>query len=58
MVMVQRVVGLPCQQGQQVLLDQKLTVGIQGNPNGTVFGQNPPENTPVPPGTQIVLTCL
>ena len=58
MVMVQRVVGLPCQQGQQALLDQKLTVGIQGNPNGTVFGQNPPENTPVPPGTQIVLTCL
>jgi eukaryotic-like serine/threonine-protein kinase len=58
MVTVPRVIGLPCPQAQQTLEAQQLTVGIQLNPNGTVIAQNPGENTPVPPGTQVVLTCI
>ncbi|MGX7675329.1 Stk1 family PASTA domain-containing Ser/Thr kinase [Plantactinospora sp. DSM 117369] len=53
-----RVVDLPCQQAKQVLEGQGLGVVVQFNPNGTVRIQNPNENTPVPPGTQVVITCF
>ncbi|MDG4788819.1 Stk1 family PASTA domain-containing Ser/Thr kinase [Micromonospora sp. WMMD1102] len=57
-VVVPRVVDLPCQQAKQLLESQGLAVGVQINPNGTVRFQNPNENTPVPPGSQVVITCL
>ncbi|GAB3984824.1 Stk1 family PASTA domain-containing Ser/Thr kinase [Plantactinospora veratri] len=53
-----RVIDMPCQQAKQLLESQGLPVGVQFNPNGTVRFQNPNENTPVPPGTQVVITCL
>ncbi|MDW5323032.1 Stk1 family PASTA domain-containing Ser/Thr kinase [Plantactinospora sp. KLBMP9567] len=53
-----RVVDLPCQQAKQLLEGQGLAVAVQFNPNGTVRIQNPNENTPVPPGTQVVITCF
>ncbi|GAA3746806.1 Stk1 family PASTA domain-containing Ser/Thr kinase [Plantactinospora mayteni] len=57
-VNVPRVIDLPCQQAKQLLESQGLAVGVQFNPNGTVRIQNPNENTPVPPGTQVVITCF
>ncbi|MFY1672271.1 Stk1 family PASTA domain-containing Ser/Thr kinase [Plantactinospora sp. WMMB334] len=57
-VTMPRVIDLPCQQAKQLLEGQGLAVGVQLNPNGTVRFQNPNENTPVPPGTQVVITCL
>ncbi|GIG90087.1 Stk1 family PASTA domain-containing Ser/Thr kinase [Plantactinospora endophytica] len=57
-VAVPRVIDQPCQQAKQLLESQGLSVGVQFNPNGTVRFQNPPENTPVPPGSQVVITCL
>ena len=51
-------VGLPCQQAVQQLQGMGLAPNPQGNPNGTVFvQQNPTENTPVPPQSQVVLFC-
>lgn len=57
-VAVPRVVDLPCQQAKQVLESQGFPVNIQLNPNGVARFQNPAENTPVPPGTQVTVTCL
>jgi serine/threonine-protein kinase len=57
-VVVPRVVDLPCQQAKQVLESQGFPVTIQLNPNGVARFQNPGENTPVPPGTPVTLTCL
>jgi serine/threonine-protein kinase len=57
-VVVPRVVDLPCAQAQQVLEGQQLTVAVQFNPNGTVRFQNPPENSQVPAGTQVVIGCF
>ncbi|MBF9134555.1 Stk1 family PASTA domain-containing Ser/Thr kinase [Plantactinospora sp. S1510] len=57
-VPVPRVIDLPCQQAKQQLESQGFTVGININPNAVVRFQNPTENTPAPPGTQIVLTCF
>jgi beta-lactam-binding protein with PASTA domain/tRNA A-37 threonylcarbamoyl transferase component Bud32 len=57
-VPVPRVIDLPCPQAQQVLQGQGLAPVVQFNPNGIVRFQNPPENTPVPPGTQITIGCL
>ncbi|GAA1855885.1 Stk1 family PASTA domain-containing Ser/Thr kinase [Asanoa iriomotensis] len=54
---VPRVVGLPCQQAVQQLQGMGLQPNPQINPNGTVFAQQPNENTPVPPGSQVVLFC-
>jgi serine/threonine-protein kinase len=58
MIVVPRVVGLPCQEAKATLEGQQLGVDIQINPNGTVFAQNPGENSPVPPGTRVTLTCV
>ncbi|MBE1492425.1 Stk1 family PASTA domain-containing Ser/Thr kinase [Plantactinospora soyae] len=55
---VPRVIDLPCPQAKQQLESQGFAVGVNINPNAVVRFQNPPENTPVPPGTQIVLTCF
>jgi serine/threonine-protein kinase len=57
-VILPRVVGMPCQQGKQTLEAMGLPVTVQGNDQAFVQGQNPPENTPVPPGTGVVLVCL
>ncbi|MCW3842382.1 Stk1 family PASTA domain-containing Ser/Thr kinase [Micromonospora yasonensis] len=57
-VAVPRVIDMPCQQAKQVLESQGFPVNIQLNPNGVARFQNPPENTPVPPGTQVTVTCL
>ncbi|MFG2106850.1 Stk1 family PASTA domain-containing Ser/Thr kinase [Micromonospora chersina] len=57
-VPVPRVVDLPCQQAKQVLESQGFPVNIQLNPNGVARFQNPGENTPVPPGTTVTVTCL
>ncbi|MGR6321160.1 Stk1 family PASTA domain-containing Ser/Thr kinase [Micromonospora soli] len=57
-VPVPRVVDMPCQQAKQVLESQGFPVNIQLNPNGIARFQNPGENTPVPPGTPVTVTCL
>ncbi|SBT44837.1 Stk1 family PASTA domain-containing Ser/Thr kinase [Micromonospora auratinigra] len=57
-VVVPRVVDMPCQQAKQVLESQGFPVNIQLNPNGVARFQNPGENTPVPPGTPVTVTCL
>jgi eukaryotic-like serine/threonine-protein kinase len=57
-VIVSRVVDLPCQQGKQVLEGQGLKVRVDFNPNGIVRIQNPAENTPVAPGTEVVIGCF
>jgi serine/threonine-protein kinase len=57
-VPVPRVIDLPCQQAKQVLESQGFPANIQLNPNGVARFQNPAENTPVPPGTTVTVTCL
>ncbi|MFI6129071.1 Stk1 family PASTA domain-containing Ser/Thr kinase [Micromonospora sp. NPDC051141] len=57
-VAVPRVVDMPCQQAKQTLESQGFPVNIQLNPNGVARLQNPAENTPVPPGTTVTVTCL
>ncbi|MFD2763239.1 Stk1 family PASTA domain-containing Ser/Thr kinase [Micromonospora eburnea] len=57
-VPVPRVIDMPCQEAKQVLESQGFPANIQFNPNGVVRFQNPGENTPVPPGTPVTLTCL
>ncbi|MEV4534884.1 Stk1 family PASTA domain-containing Ser/Thr kinase [Asanoa sp. NPDC049518] len=56
-VLVPRLIGLPCQQAVQQLQGMGLTPNPQLNPNGTVFAQQPNENTPVEPQSQVVLFC-
>ncbi|PZF90789.1 Stk1 family PASTA domain-containing Ser/Thr kinase [Micromonospora deserti] len=58
LVVVPRVVDLPCLQAKQLLESQGFPVAVQFNPNGTVRFQNPGENSQVPPGTQVTLGCL
>ncbi|MFI7074040.1 Stk1 family PASTA domain-containing Ser/Thr kinase [Micromonospora sp. WMMD754] len=57
-VAVPRVIDMPCQQAKQTLESQGFPVNIQLNPNGVARLQNPAENTPVPPGTTVTVTCL
>ncbi|GIF68117.1 serine/threonine protein kinase [Asanoa ishikariensis] len=56
-VVVPRLIGLPCQQAVQQVQGMGLTPNPQLNPNGTVFAQQPNENTPVEPQSQVVLFC-
>ncbi|MFC4019493.1 Stk1 family PASTA domain-containing Ser/Thr kinase [Micromonospora sp. GCM10011542] len=58
LVVVPRVVDLPCPQAKQVLESQGFPVAIQFNPNAIVRFQNPGENSQVPPGTQVTIGCL
>ncbi|SCL37579.1 serine/threonine protein kinase [Micromonospora rhizosphaerae] len=57
-LVVPRVVDLPCPQAQQQLQSQGFPVSVQGDPNAIVRFQNPPENSPVPPGTTVTIGCL
>ncbi|SBT48380.1 Stk1 family PASTA domain-containing Ser/Thr kinase [Micromonospora narathiwatensis] len=57
-VPVPRVIDMPCEQAKQVLESQGFPANIQFNPNGVARFQNPGENTPVPPGTPVTVTCL
>jgi beta-lactam-binding protein with PASTA domain len=47
----------PCQQAKQTLEAQGLRARLDFNPNGLVRIQNPAAGTPVPPQTEVVLTC-
>ncbi|BFU46091.1 Stk1 family PASTA domain-containing Ser/Thr kinase [Krasilnikovia sp. MM14-A1004] len=59
LVIVPRVVDLPCPQAQQQLQGAGLRANVQGlNPNGTARFQNPPENTQVPSQTEVVIQCF
>ncbi|MFC3500475.1 Stk1 family PASTA domain-containing Ser/Thr kinase [Micromonospora krabiensis] len=58
LVVVPRVIDLPCQQAKQLLESQGFPVGIQLNPNAIVRFQNPVENTQVPPGTGVTIGCI
>ncbi|MBO4210091.1 Stk1 family PASTA domain-containing Ser/Thr kinase [Micromonospora echinofusca] len=57
-VVVPRVVDLPCQQAKQQLEGLGFPVNVQLNPGATVRFQNPGENSSVPPGTQVTITCF
>ena len=58
LVTVPRVVDLPCDQAQQQLQQLNLRVSTFPLPTGTVRGQNPGENTQVPPQTEVQLQCF
>ncbi|MGN9775605.1 Stk1 family PASTA domain-containing Ser/Thr kinase [Micromonospora sp. H33] len=58
LVVVPRVIDLPCPQAQQVLQSQGFPVTVQFNPNGITRFQSPGENSQVPPGTPVTLGCL
>ncbi|MGK5741928.1 Stk1 family PASTA domain-containing Ser/Thr kinase [Micromonospora sp. URMC 103] len=58
LVVVPRVVDLPCQQAKQLLESQGFPVAIQFNPAAIVRFQNPNENAQVPPGTPVTIGCL
>jgi serine/threonine-protein kinase len=58
LVTVPRVIDLPCPQAQQQLQGSNLRVRVDFNPNGFVRGQNPPENTQVPPQTEVAIQCI
>ncbi|MEU8261273.1 Stk1 family PASTA domain-containing Ser/Thr kinase [Micromonospora sp. NPDC048999] len=57
-VAVPRVIDMPCDQAKQLLESQGFPTSIQVNPSGVARFQNPGENTPVPPGTPVTVTCL
>jgi beta-lactam-binding protein with PASTA domain/tRNA A-37 threonylcarbamoyl transferase component Bud32 len=58
-VPVPAVKGHACQEAKQILEGAGLKANIQGfNPNGAVAEQSPPENTPVPPGSEVVIWCF
>ncbi|MFU8872507.1 Stk1 family PASTA domain-containing Ser/Thr kinase [Micromonospora sp. SL4-19] len=57
-VVVPRVIDLPCDQAKQMLESQGFPTTIQVNPGGIARFQVPGENTPVPPGTPVTVTCL
>ncbi|TDC31939.1 Stk1 family PASTA domain-containing Ser/Thr kinase [Micromonospora sp. 15K316] len=58
LVVVPRVMDLPCQQAKQVLESQGFPVTVQFNPNAVVRFQNPGENSQVPPGTPVTIGCF
>ncbi|MFI7546210.1 Stk1 family PASTA domain-containing Ser/Thr kinase [Actinoplanes sp. NPDC049599] len=47
----------PCQQAKATLEAQGLRARLDFNPNGLVRVQNPAAGSPVPPQTEVVLTC-
>jgi len=57
-VTVPRVVDLPCDQAQQVLKQAGLNPRLGLIPTGIVRQQNPQENTPVPPGSEVQIQCF
>jgi serine/threonine-protein kinase len=57
-IVLPRVVAQPCQQARQALEAQGLRVRVDGNPNAIVRQQNPPENTPVAPQSEVAIQCF
>ncbi|WP_433649683.1 Stk1 family PASTA domain-containing Ser/Thr kinase [Micromonospora zamorensis] len=57
-IVVPRVIDLPCQQAKQALESQGFPVTVVVNPNAVVRIQVPGENSQVPPGTPVTLTCF
>ncbi|MGW3888468.1 Stk1 family PASTA domain-containing Ser/Thr kinase [Micromonospora chokoriensis] len=57
-VVMPRVIDLPCQQAKQALEGQGFPVTALINPNAVVRIQAPGENSQVPPGTPVTLTCF
>ncbi|MEU7754053.1 Stk1 family PASTA domain-containing Ser/Thr kinase [Micromonospora sp. NPDC049101] len=57
-IVMPRVIDLPCQQAKQALEGQGFPVTVALNPNATVRIQAPGENSQVPPGTPVVITCF
>ncbi|MFG1917699.1 Stk1 family PASTA domain-containing Ser/Thr kinase [Micromonospora sp. NPDC048898] len=57
-ILMPRVIDLPCQQAKQALEGQGFPVTVALNPNATVRIQAPGENSQVPPGTPVVITCF
>ncbi|HET9516463.1 MAG TPA: PASTA domain-containing protein, partial [Actinoplanes sp.] len=53
-----RVIDMPCAQAKQTLEAMTLKVRVVFNPAGTVRQQSPPENTPLPPQTEVVIQCF
>jgi serine/threonine-protein kinase len=58
LVTVPRVIDLPCLQAQQQLQGLGLKVRVDFDPNLIVRSQQPAENTPVPPQTEVAIQCL
>ncbi|MFF0314553.1 Stk1 family PASTA domain-containing Ser/Thr kinase [Micromonospora sp. NPDC005252] len=58
LVVVPRVIDLPCSQAKQLLESQGYPVTVAFNPNATVRIQAPGENSQVPPGTPVTITCF
>jgi serine/threonine-protein kinase len=58
LVIVPRVIDMPCDQAQQQLRQQGLQPKIGLLPTGLVRTQNPAENTQVPPNTEVQLQCF
>ncbi|MBM0235361.1 PASTA domain-containing protein, partial [Micromonospora sp. STR1_7] len=58
LAVVPRVIDLPCQQAKQLLESQGYPVTVALNPNAVVRIQAPGENSQVPPGTPVVITCF
>jgi serine/threonine-protein kinase len=57
-VIVPRVIDMPCEQARQTLESLGLRVRIDLNPAAIVRAQNPPENTPVAPQSELVIQCF
>ncbi|MGI5519473.1 Stk1 family PASTA domain-containing Ser/Thr kinase [Micromonospora sp. CA-259024] len=58
LVVVPRVIDLPCLQAKQVLESQGFPVTVAVNPNAVARIQVPVENSQVPPGTPVAITCF
>lgn len=57
MVTIPRVIDRQCEQAKQMLQGMGLHVEVQGKNQAVVRGQDPSENTQVPPGTRVRLIC-
>jgi serine/threonine-protein kinase len=57
-VVMPRVIDVSCQEAKGQLEDKGLRVRVDINPNGTVRGQQPAENTVVPPQTEVAIQCF
>jgi eukaryotic-like serine/threonine-protein kinase len=50
--------NIPCRQAEQAVAAAGLAPQLQGNPDAIARQQNPPPNTPVPPGSAVMIWCL
>ncbi|MFC7532667.1 Stk1 family PASTA domain-containing Ser/Thr kinase [Actinoplanes sp. GCM10030250] len=58
LVTVPDLTNQPCQQAAATLQGMNLRARLDINPNAFVRAQNPGPNTPVPPQTEVILTCI